>query len=160
MLALAASLVLLVALGFGAASVNEYLSRTPAQVALAAIEAAPDAASDPRGVKWSFTQGAPAMYDLMRAKGDRTPELWATEAGASTCTNQNNVRCVSRERQAQFVTAYLRGAEQFPYLRSMVIYQLRDNGNDRSDVESQFGLVSRGMSPKPSLNAFRAARRG
>lgn len=86
MLALAASFVLLVALGFGAASVNEYLSRTPAQVALAAIEAAPDAASVTAeaadgGVvtaRWSpsleqavvVTDGLPQLTD------DQVFELW------------------------------------------------------------------------------------
>ncbi|AZC14551.1 anti-sigma factor [Microbacterium sp. ABRD28] len=86
MLALAASFVLLVALGFGAASVNEYLSRTPAQVVLAAIEAAPDAASVTAeaadgGVvtaRWSpsleqavvVTDGLPQLTD------DQVFELW------------------------------------------------------------------------------------
>lgn len=86
MLALAASFVLLVALGFGAASVNEYLSRTPAEVALAAIEAAPDAASVTAeaadgGVvtaRWSpsleqavvVTDGLPQLTD------DQVFELW------------------------------------------------------------------------------------
>ncbi|TQK20244.1 anti-sigma-K factor RskA [Microbacterium sp. SLBN-154] len=86
LLALAASFVLLVALGFGAASVNEYLNRTPAQVALAAIEAAPDAASVTAeaadgGVvtaRWSpsleqavvVTDGLPQLTD------DQVFELW------------------------------------------------------------------------------------
>jgi anti-sigma-K factor RskA len=86
LLALAASFVLLVALGFGAASVNEYLNRTPAQVTLAAIEAAPDAASvtaeaTDGGVvtaRWSpslgqavvVTDGLPELTD------DQVFELW------------------------------------------------------------------------------------
>ncbi|WJL96212.1 anti-sigma factor [Microbacterium sp. ET2] len=86
LLALAASFVLLVALGFGAASVNEYLNRTPAQVALAAIEGAPDAASVTAeaadgGVvtaRWSpsleqavvVTDGLPQLTD------DQVFELW------------------------------------------------------------------------------------
>lgn len=43
MFALAASLVLLVTLGFGAALINQQLNRTPAQIALDRIEDAPDA---------------------------------------------------------------------------------------------------------------------
>ncbi len=43
LLALAASLVLLVALGYGAVAINDYLNRPAAVVALSEIEAAPDA---------------------------------------------------------------------------------------------------------------------
>jgi len=45
LVALAASLVFLVALGFGAASLNEVMNRPPAVAALDEIESAPDAAS-------------------------------------------------------------------------------------------------------------------
>ncbi|NYF17577.1 anti-sigma-K factor RskA [Microbacterium sp. AK009] len=86
LLALAASCVLLVALGFGAASVNEYLNRTPAQVALAAIEAAPDAASVTAeaadgGVvtaRWSASleQAVVVTDGLQQLTDDQVFELW------------------------------------------------------------------------------------
>ncbi|WP_322411627.1 anti-sigma factor [Microbacterium invictum] len=86
LLALAASFVLLVALGFGAASVNEYLNRTPAQVALAAIEAAPDATSVTAeaadgGVvtaRWSpsLEQAVVVTDGLPRLADDQVFELW------------------------------------------------------------------------------------
>lgn len=86
LLALAASFVLLVALGFGAASVNEYLNRTPAQVALAAIEAAPDAASvtaeaTDGGVvtaRWSSSVGQAVVVTdgLPELTDDQVFELW------------------------------------------------------------------------------------
>lgn len=92
--ALAASFVLLVAIGFGAASINEHLNRTPAQIALAEIEGAPDAASITAeaadgGVVtawWSpsldravvVTDGLPALAD------DQVFELWIIRDGEAS----------------------------------------------------------------------------
>lgn len=91
MFALAASLVLLVTLGFGAALINQQLSRTPAQVALERIEDAPDAqtavvAAETGGeitAQWSaslgeaviVTDGLPALasgetYQMWFIRGD------------------------------------------------------------------------------------------
>ncbi len=92
--ALAASFVLLVALGFGAASINEYLNRTPAQIALAEIEGAPDAASATAAAAdggvvtawWSLSldravvvaDGLPALAD------DEVFELWVIRDGEAS----------------------------------------------------------------------------
>ena len=93
----------------------------------------------------------------MAEHGDPNPQLWATEAGASTCDPRDDPRCVSEARQATFVTDYFKVARTLPYLRALVIYSLRDNGLDRSDREQHFGLVRLGLAPKPGLTAFRQA---
>ncbi|WP_109210152.1 MULTISPECIES: anti-sigma factor [Microbacterium] len=92
-LALAASMVLLVALGLGAALINDYLNRPPAVVALQQIEAAPDAQSATVEVAdggtatahWSesvgeavlVSQGLPAITD------DQSFEMWFVRDGAA-----------------------------------------------------------------------------
>ncbi|WP_239066318.1 anti-sigma factor [Microbacterium hibisci] len=92
-LALAASMVLLVALGLGAALINDYLHRPPAVVALDEIESAPDAQSATVEVvdggtataHWSesvgeavlVSQGLPALAD------DQSFETWFVRDGAA-----------------------------------------------------------------------------
>ena len=96
---------------------------------------------------------------IMDANGDRKSELWATEVGASSCAETLNEVCVSRAEQAERVEEYLTTARQFPYLRAIVVYNLRDKGDPRVDVENGFGLVNRRLRAKPSLHAFRRAAR-
>ncbi|GAA2983958.1 anti-sigma-K factor RskA [Microbacterium terrae] len=86
LLALAASVVLLVVLGFGAATVNELVNRTPAQVALAEIESAPDAQSSAAvltdggtaTVHWSESVGKVVLTSagLPAIADDEDFELW------------------------------------------------------------------------------------
>jgi polysaccharide biosynthesis protein PslG len=119
----------------------------------------PAVAEHERGVEWSFIDGTAWMHDIMLKHGDRRGELWATEAGVSTCNPVFDSGCVSEQTQAEHVGAYLRVALRFPYLRSMVIYNLRDKGTGTRDREDRFGLVRRDLSPKPALSAFREEAR-
>jgi hypothetical protein len=119
--------------------------------------AAPTTTDDPRGVKWSFPAGSAWLHDVIAAHGDPNPQLWATEAGASTCDPHDDPTCVSEKRQASYVTDYFGVARTLPYLRALVIYTLRDNGVDRKDREQNFGLVRYGLGAKPGLTAFRRA---
>lgn len=83
---LAASLVVLVSLGFGAVSLNDWINRPPAVVALQEIESAPDAQSatveiTDGGVAtahWSSSLGRAVLVadDLPRLATDETFELW------------------------------------------------------------------------------------
>jgi hypothetical protein len=117
----------------------------------------PTTVEDPRGANWSFPAGSAWLHDIMAAHGDPNPQLWATEAGASTCDPQRDSGCVSDARQAKFVTEYFKVARTLPYLRALVVYSLRDSGLDRRDREQNFGLVRLGLSAKPGLTAFRRA---
>ena len=119
----------------------------------------PAVAEHERGVEWSFIDGTAWMHDIMLEHGDPRGELWATEAGVSTCNPTFDSGCVSEQTQAQHVASYLRVARRFPYLRSMVIYNLRDKGTGTRDREDRFGLVRRDLSPKPALRAFREEAR-
>ena len=119
----------------------------------------PAAADHERGRAWSMVSGTAWLHDIMREHGDERGELWATEAGVSTCNRSFDSGCVSERTQAARVAAYLRVARRFPYLRAIVIYNLRDKGSDPRDREHRFGLVRRNGSPKPALRAFREAAR-
>jgi polysaccharide biosynthesis protein PslG len=119
----------------------------------------PAVAQHARGPEWSFIDGTAWMHDIMVGHGDRRGELWATEAGVSTCNPAFDSGCVSEARQAMHVASYLRVGRTFPYLRAMVIYNLRDKGTSSRSREDRFGLVRRNLSPKPALRAFREAAR-
>ncbi len=85
-LTLAASLVVLVVLGFGAATLNEYVNRSPEVVALQEIEAAPDAASATFDLEeggtatahWSESLGKAVLVSdgLPEIASDESFELW------------------------------------------------------------------------------------
>jgi polysaccharide biosynthesis protein PslG len=117
----------------------------------------PSTTDDPRGAKWSFPAGSAWLHDIMANHGDPNPQLWATEAGASTCDTGVDSACVSEDKQAKLVSDYFEVARTIPYLRALVIYSLRDSGLDRRDREQNFGLIRLGLSPKPGLSAFRRA---
>jgi anti-sigma-K factor RskA len=86
LLALAASLVLLVVLGYGAVSINEIVNRPPAVAALAEIEAAPDAQTSSAEladggtatVHWSESVGKAVLVsdDLPEIATDESFEMW------------------------------------------------------------------------------------
>lgn len=90
LLGLAASLVLLVTLGFGAASLGQWLSRPPAVIALQEIEAAPDAVSASAEVTgggtatahWSESLGKAVIVTdgLPSIATDETFEMWFVRA--------------------------------------------------------------------------------
>jgi hypothetical protein len=117
----------------------------------------PAAPAHADGREFSFVAGTRWLREIMVAHGDRDGELWATEAGASTCPRALNPSCVSRAAQADRVEQYVRAARRFPYLRAIVIYNLRDKGDSRADIENGYGLVNRDLRAKPALHAFRAA---
>ena len=117
----------------------------------------PRAPEDEAGTQKAFADGAAALRRIMRRNGDERAELWATEAGATTCREGIDERCVDAATQARWIRDYVEVAREVPGLRALVIYNLRDKGTNPDDVEHGFGLVRRDFSPKPALDAFRSA---
>lgn len=113
----------------------------------------PNAAEHPNGAAFSLIAGTTWLHDIMVAHGDKQGLLWATEAGASTCAT--HPECVDEREQALRIGSYVRVARRFPYVRAMVIYNLRDKGTNRDDIEQGYGLVRRDLSPKPALRSFK-----
>jgi len=120
----------------------------------------PRARASRAGVESSFRDGADALRRIMRKHGDRRAELWATEAGATTCADRADERCVDADTQARWIRDYVEVARDMPWLRALIVYNLRDKGTDPNDVEQGFGLVRSDFSPKPSFAAFRSALAG
>ncbi|WP_374311911.1 anti-sigma factor domain-containing protein [Microbacterium sp.] len=91
LLTLAASLVILVVLGFGAATVNEYVNRTPETAALQQIEAAPDSQAATADLEdggtmtahWSESVGKAVLVStgLPEIAEDQSFELWFVRDG-------------------------------------------------------------------------------
>ena len=116
----------------------------------------PASAENPNGATYSLIGGTVWLHDIMTTHGDERGLLWATEAGASTCGAHPD--CVSEAEQAERVGTYIRVARQFPYVKALIIYNLRDRGAPPSNNPNLgYGLVRRDLRPKPSLAAFRAA---
>ena len=120
----------------------------------------PRARASRAGVESSFRDGADALRRIMRKRGDRRAELWATEAGATTCADRADERCVDADTQARWIRDYVEVARDMPWLRALIVYNLRDKGTDPNDVEQGFGLVRSDFSPKPSFAAFRSVLSG
>ncbi|KQZ83472.1 anti-sigma factor [Microbacterium sp. Root166] len=93
LLTLAASMVLLVALGYGTVAINEYLNRPAAVVALQEIESAPDAQSATAEITdggtatahWSESVGKAVLVSdgLPEIAEDQSFELWFVRDGAA-----------------------------------------------------------------------------
>ena len=117
----------------------------------------PRAGASRAGVESSFRDGAAELRRIMREHGDERAELWATEAGSTTCREGVDERCVDEETQARWIREYVELAPTVPGLRALIIYNLRDKGTDPEDVEAGFGLVRRDFRPKPAFESFSRA---
>ncbi|MEA2143686.1 MAG: polysaccharide biosynthesis protein PslG [Solirubrobacteraceae bacterium] len=117
----------------------------------------PAVAQTARGAKYSLIAGTNWLHDIMLAGGDEAGILWATEAGASTCAPGSNPGCVSEAEQARQVGNYVRVARGFPFVRAMIIYNLRDKGTNTASIEQSYGIVRTDLSPKPAYRAFKRA---
>lgn len=115
---------------------------------------APGAAHDPRWYKYDYVLGLEAVRRAMTAAGDTSP-VWVTEVGWTTCAPGSDRWCVTREQQAAYTKDLVAlTAARFPWVRSLLIYNLRDKGTDASSTEDNFGLVTRDYTPKPALAAL------
>jgi polysaccharide biosynthesis protein PslG len=104
----------------------------------------------------------PAVQEIRRsmvAFGDAGKQVWLTEFGYSTTTNDGGV---SAATQAAFLTKAYRYLERFPWVRAMFWYAARNSPfhGDRDAYEARFGLATTGWSLKPSYAALRSYARG
>jgi polysaccharide biosynthesis protein PslG len=106
--------------------------------------------------QYTFLPGIEWIRQAQLAAGDASP-LWLTEFGWSTCSGHR--WCVSQEQQAEYSARALRLLDGIDYVQAATLYQLRDNGTDASDLESNWGLVTRDYVAKPAFAAVSAALR-
>ncbi len=112
---------------------------------------APGAPHDPRWYKYDYVLGLQAIRSAQTAAGDTTP-VWVTEVGWTTCTIGASRWCVTEAQQAEYSAAIVPlTAQRFPWVRALILYNLRNKGTDVNYTEHNFGLVRRDYSPKPAL---------
>jgi hypothetical protein len=104
----------------------------------------------------------PAVQEIRRsmvAFGDAGKQVWLTEFGYSTTTQDGGV---STATQASFLTKAYRYVERFPWIKTMFWYSARNSPfyGDRNTYEARFGLLTTDWSRKPSYSALRAYARG
>ena len=100
----------------------------------------------------------PAIQEVrrsMEAFGDGEKQVWLTEFGFSTTTQDGGV---SAAAQAAFLTKAYRYVERFPWVKRMFWYAARNSPfyGDRDTYEARFGLLTTDWAPKPSYAALRA----
>jgi polysaccharide biosynthesis protein PslG len=103
--------------------------------------------NDPSTALWSSFQRMSSMRDIMVAGGDSGKGIWLTEFGAPTGTGS---RAVSESVQAQTVQIVLQAAKDTPWIGPAFVYSMRDVGNNKGDIEQNFGVLRYDFSPKPA----------
>lgn len=116
----------------------------------------PDDAWKDEYKRWSFLKGVPWIHQVMSAHGDGDKGVWLTEFGFSTCGNGDRW-CVNDQQQAEYIKDSFRIARGWDYVKSALVYNLRNKGSNPSGLEDQFGMLHRDFSPKPAWAAYREA---
>lgn len=90
---------------------------------------------------------------VMVANGDAAKDIWLTEFGWSTSTAEYSV---TEAQQADFTTkAFTKMRNEYPYVTVAMVYMFHDTGTDRTDWNSNAGIIRNDYSSKPALAAFR-----
>lgn len=93
----------------------------------------------------------PDLHALMVDRGDAEKGIWITEFGSPT---GNGPRAVTPEQQAEILDAAFTVARSYPWVRSFLVYSLRDAGRSPDDIEQNFGLRTVDDIPKPAWDVF------
>jgi polysaccharide biosynthesis protein PslG len=100
----------------------------------------------------------PAIKEVrasMVAFGDAEKDVWLTEFGYSTTTDDGGV---SQLRQAAYLRTAYRYVERFPWVKALFWYAARNSPfyEDADSYEGRFGLLTTNWRPKPSYSALRS----
>jgi hypothetical protein len=90
------------------------------------------------------------VYQVMRAHGDGSKRIWATEYGYPT----SGPHSTSEKRLATYVDAAVELWYSHPFAGPLFWYSARDTGTDRGDDEQNFGLLRYDGSAKPTYAAL------
>jgi len=105
---------------------------------------------------WSQMASTPvSLRSLMDIYGDAGKRIWVTETGAPTCVPGAAYVCVSPAQQAGLAAREAQLWKSFPWAGGFYWYDIRDDRGPVTDVQSHFGVVSSGNSPKPAYFALR-----
>jgi hypothetical protein len=117
---------------------------------------APGSAHDIAWAKYDLVQGMNMLHDYMLSIGDLTP-MWITEFGYTTCTVGTGRWCITEAQQADYLARTVPIVAAWPWVRSFIVYNLRNKGTDLADGEHNFGLVKKDYTRKPAFAALGAA---
>ena len=102
--------------------------------------------------KYTLLPGIEWIRQGQVAAGEPKP-IWVTEFGWTTGTASGWQ--VSEQKQADYVRKSLPLLGAYSYLKSAVLYNLRDKGTNPTSHEENFGLLNHNFTPKPAYAALR-----
>ena len=92
----------------------------------------------------------------MASNGDGGKQIWGTEYGAPT--GSNDPKAVSTGQQAQYIVDGIRWWTGQSYAGPMFIHMIRDAPlQDSGDWHHSMGLLNLDFSPKPAFGALTSA---
>jgi len=104
---------------------------------------------------WSqMSQTSPSARSIMKARGDGSKRIWATEFSYPTGSAAGNV---SEATQARLVRDTYAALDRWSWAGPAFVYSYHDDGADKRNTEQNFGVVHFDYSPKPSYRAYQAA---
>ena len=103
---------------------------------------------------WNTFQRLPLVYAEMVTGGDDGKQIWLTEFGAPTGTDE---AAVTEDEQADQLESGLGQAHAWSWVGPLFFYSGRDRGTDLSDREQNFGFVKYDFSDKPARTALTSA---
>jgi hypothetical protein len=107
-------------------------------------------------IKNSFLRGPPAVRKVLLQHGEDKP-IWLSEYGWHTATIRDVTTWkngVSEAKQALYIEQSLVQVKQWPWVPVAIIYELQDESTDRTDRNSNFGLLRYDGTFKPAFEAF------
>jgi hypothetical protein len=92
------------------------------------------------------------LRTVMRANGDGTDKMWATEYGVATAGPAS----WSEQVQAEWIGPAYDAWAAHPYAGPLIWYAGRDTGTSLAKREQHFGILRHDGTPKPAWEALRA----
>lgn len=78
--------------------------------------------------------------------------IWLTECGYPTSSVWPNLL---QTKQAQYITRLFLLGNNYPSLKSIVYYDLKNDGEDAANNEHNFGMMNFNLTPKPAYTAVK-----
>jgi polysaccharide biosynthesis protein PslG len=112
-----------------------------------------NAGEDPDRLSWNSFPALTEVKATMDQFGDSAKQVWITEFGYSTTSEDGGV---SEDKQARYLTESFEYVERLPWVHSMFWYGARNSPfyEDEDTYEGQFGLMSADFRLKPSYSAL------
>jgi polysaccharide biosynthesis protein PslG len=93
----------------------------------------------------------PALHKVTDKQGDGRKRIWITEFGAPTGTGPN---AVSEEDQSKALLQARQQVQHWEWAGPLIYYELVDGGTDSTEIEENFGVLRKDLSPKPAAVAL------